>query len=465
MGTNVIARFLAANRKKHLTIHCLGDAMVDEYFDVEVNRISPEFPMPIMSSVSSDPIRRPGGVANVAYQLRHFNVYSCLLSFYDEYASRVYCDCMLNHLPGTCFGRATLPIKRRYIDSGIQVVRHDIELPLCGLTADQIDEYHQGFDKELHRPQADLVSPLEKVDVAVLSDYDKGFFSGAKNYLDIYKGVKTIVDPKRGPLEKWKGCTIFKPNCKEAQALSGLSNWREQCLLFQEKLGCEAVVITHGGEKVVGIWRNEFFSYRPPKHVHVESVVGAGDCFCAIFAMAIGHEFTIPEAAEIAWNAGAIYVQNRMNRPITPAELSSDGIVEPEDLTHRDFKLVFTNGCFDLLHEGHLQLLEFAKSKGDRLVVAINSDDSVRRLKGPTRPIKPLEQRMMVMASLKPVDFVVYFDEDTPLEVIQKIKPDVLVKGQDWKAENIVGADIVPELFRAPIVEGLSTTSMLQRKK
>jgi D-beta-D-heptose 7-phosphate kinase/D-beta-D-heptose 1-phosphate adenosyltransferase len=221
------------------------------------------------------------------------------------------------------------------------------------------------------------------------------------------------------------------------------------------------VVITHGGEKVVGVWRDEFFDYRPNRPVHVESVIGAGDCFAAVFAMAVGYGFTIAESAEIAWNAGAVYVQRKMNRPIIPAEVSWDGIVDPEHLASRDFKLVFTNGCFDVLHEGHLHLLRFAREKGDKLVVALNTDDSVKRLKGEERPIKPLDQRLAVVAALDCVDFVVAFPEDTPLEVIQKIQPDVLVKGADYRPENIVGVDIVPELFRAPILDGLSTSNFL----
>ena len=128
----------------------------------------------------------------------------------------------------------------------------------------------------------------------------------------------------------------------------------------------------------------------------------------------------------------------------------------------RDFHLAFTNGCFDILHEGHLNTLRFAKSKGDKLVVALNSDASIKRLKGEGRPIKPLDQRMAVMAALDMVDFVVSFDEDTPQQVIEKIRPDALIKGADWETGAIVGSDIVPEVYRAPILEGLSTTRFVQ---
>lgn len=449
----LLKRFLQKNREKRLNIHCVGDAMIDEYYDVKVNRISPEFPMPIMWSSHDKPLRRPGGVANAAYQFKHFNTDVVLFSFCDSLGAEVFKDHEL-YWKTPYNVAASLPVKRRFLDNGIQVVRHDIESPLCGL-----DEHSIDFGVEVLAKQIEA-SP--QPDIAILSDYNKGIFSSEEtNLLHCYHGVKTIVDPKRGPLSRWKGCTIFKPNAKEAIEFTGRTQWREQAKHLENALECEAVVITFGGDRVAGVWKGDFFDFRPTKSVLVESVVGAGDCFGAFFAMAIGHGFTIPEAAEIAWNAGAIYVQNRRNRPIVPAELSPDGIVQPEDLVNRDFKLVFTNGCFDLIHEGHLATLSFAKEKGEKLVVALNSDESVQRLKGPNRPVKPLEQRMAVMASLKMVDYVVSFDEDTPLELIKRIKPDVLVKGGDYKTSEIVGVDIVPEVFRAPFIKGHSVTRLL----
>lgn len=451
----LLKEFLKRNRTKSLNIHCVGDAMVDEYIDVKVNRISPEFPMPIMWSSQDKCIKRPGGAANVVYQFSHFNVEPLLICWHDKDAGAVFDSHRINWTSptGTC---CTLPVKRRFLDNGVQVVRHDIEQPLCGLDEHSIDYATKGVGHIVEWRK-------DKPDVAILSDYDKGFFSSDEfRVLDFYRDVTTIVDPKRGSLKRWKGCTIFKPNAKEAAELTGRTQWKEQAKQLQNELECHAIVITFGGERVAGVWQGEFFNYRPERKVEVESVVGAGDCFAAFFAMAIGHGFTVPEAAEIAWHAGANYVRHRRNRPIVPAELTSDSIVHPEDLVKRDFRLVFTNGCFDLLHQGHLETLRFAKSKGDKLVVAINSDASVKRLKGENKPIMPLEQRMAVMGSLKMVDFVVSFDEDTPLELIKKIKPDVLVKGSDYKETEIVGACLVPEVYRAPIIKGLSSSGFLR---
>ena len=451
----LINEFLKRNRENQLSIHCAGDAMIDEYYDVKVNRISPEFPMPIMSSTNPFPVRRPGGAANVVNQFKYFNVESLLVCWVDPTLHKILEENNINwnQRSQPC---CALPVKRRFLDNGVQVVRHDIELPLCGLDEHIIDFTTLNFATNIEiRP---------KPDVAILSDYNKGFFSSEEysilhSYSD--RGITTIVDPKKGPLSKWKGCTIFKLNAKEACELTGRTQWKEQAKQLQSELECQAVVITFGADKVCGVSGSDFFNFVPERKVIVESVIGAGDCFAAFFAMAIGHGFTVPSAAEIAWNAGSNYVMHNRNEPITPAELSLDHLVDPADLVNRNFKLVLANGCFDILHEGHLKTLEFAKSKGDKLVVALNSDASVKRLKGETRPIVPLQQRMAVMASLKMVDFVVSFDEDTPLELIKLIKPDVLVKSSEYKEGQIVGEDIVPEVYRAPHIKGLSTSMLL----
>jgi D-beta-D-heptose 7-phosphate kinase/D-beta-D-heptose 1-phosphate adenosyltransferase len=336
----------------------------------------------------------------------------------------------------------------------VQVVRHDIETPLCGLDSNTVDIATMQIIDLINKPNAD---------VAIFSDYNKGFFSSKHQIIDLYKDVITIVDPKTGPLSKWKGCTVFKPNSNEAKTLTGLTQWKEQAKYLQNELECEAVVITFGGDQVSGIWNGEFFNFIPHRSVAVESVVGAGDCYAAFFAMAMGHGFSVPESAEIAWSAGAIYVQNIRNRPITPAELSIDGIVDPLDLTNRDFKLVMTNGCFDVgLTQGHVKCLEYAKQQGDKLVVAINSDSSIKRLKGGNRPIMDLAERAFILSSLKCVDFVVSFEEDTPLEVIQQIHPDIIIKGGDYTIEQVVGNGLA-KIIIAPFYESSSTTEKLMK--
>lgn len=454
---DLVKEFLKRSHLKRLNIHCVGDAMIDEYYNVDVNRISPEHPIPIMLCQNKYE-SRPGGAANVAYQLKHLNVNAKLICFNDIKAIKVFekngVSCIPHPINYSFWGGCDLPIKRRYLDNGVQVApRHDIEYERCGLSEHFIEKHSERIYFQVER---------HPIDVVILSDYDKGFFH-SKNHriLDHYIDKITIVDPKYGPLSKWKGCTIFKPNSKEAKLLSGKEEWQDQATFLQNELECEAVVITLGGSGVGGIWKGEHFSYIPQHSVNAESVIGAGDCFAAFFATAIGLGFTPPEASEIAYNAGSIYVQRRMNRPVVPAELLPSKIVEPEDLTRRDFKLVFTNGCFDILHKGHLETLKFAKSKGEKLVVALNTDQSIKRFKDQDRPIVPLEHRLAVMAALECVDFVVSFNEDTPIDIIKIIKPDVLVKGGDYQIKDIAGSDIVREVHVAPLVPNISTSLIL----
>lgn len=457
---NLIESFLERT-KNRLRIQCIGDAMVDEYYDVSVNRISPEFPMPIMRAYSDKPQRRPGGVANVAHQFRHFNVDVQLLCFTDNLLNKVLAEYDLSVVGETALNvqdwGAFIPVKRRFLDGDIQVTRLDVEQGDYGLR----NNIHE-FCRVANGAQKHSKLP----DVAIFSDYDKGYFrSPDEFYLEHCRanGVMTIVDPKYAPLWKWKGCTVFKPNAKEAEELSGRSEWINQTAYFKKELECEAVVITQSGNGVVGQWGNDYFEYRPDNKVDVKSSVGAGDCFVAFLAMAIGYGFEGREAVEIAYEAGAQYVQGNLNRPITAAELSNTKIVRPQDLASRDFTLAFTNGCFDLLHSGHLHTLQFASQKADKLVVALNSDDSVKRLKGPERPVKELSERMSIMAALEMVDFVTYFDEDTPLECIKACKPHALIKGGEYGDGEIVGEDIVPETFRVPMVEGKSTTKLVEK--
>jgi len=453
---DLIKDFLDRCRQDVKKIACVGDSIVDEYYEVSVNRISPEFPMPIMHSSKEEPVVRPGGVANVAYQYNNFDIKPFLVTLLDVKSSELFWAYNLDLNFSEVSQSVQCPVKKRFLDTGIQVKRWDVESKNFSLSNEDLEELQ---NKTLGKANFDC-------DVVVFSDYDKGFFNGTKQeWIERFPDAIKIVDPKNGPVEDWFGCNIFKPNAKEAFLLSGYKDWKKQCLFFSNVLECDSVVITQAGDGVVGYIREdlEYFQASCGKQVKVESVVGAGDCFAAFFSAAIAHGFSVIEASEIGFNAGSIYVKNNMNRPIVPAEFNEDGIVKPEDLVNRDFKLTFTNGVFDILHSGHIKTLKFAAEKSEKLVVAINSDESVRRLKGEGRPIKPLSERMAVVSALEMVDFVVSFDEDTPLEVIKRCVPNVLVKGADYELDEIVGADIVKEVYQAPLAEGISTTELINK--
>ncbi len=443
----LINEYLEKQRNKRVNIHCVGDAMIDEYYDVKVTRISPEFPMAVMKSEDDLPLCKPGGVSNVASQFKHLNVDVHLTCFSNTSLKRILYENQIKH---TSLNVPSVPIKRRFIDNGIQVKRWDIE--------------RENYGTDIENARFELKQKLKRTNphVAILSDYNKGFFSPIHDWINnFYSSSITIVDPKKAPLCQWNHCTIFKPNSIEAKELSGYSDWKSQCDFFIDSLRCHAVIITQGGIGVSGKDRDgNRFSYFNSKKTYPRSVIGAGDCFITFLAHALALEFTPEEAAIIGFHAGAVYVQDIFNRPIVPAELSTTKIVHPEDLKNRNFKLVFVNGCFDLLHRGHLELLNFAKTKGDKLVVALNTDASIKRLKGESRPIKTLEDRQSVMAALEMVDFVTSFDEDTPIETIKICNPDVLVKGYDHKLDGI-GSDLVKEVYLAPEINGISTTKLL----
>ena len=459
-----ISDLLQKNRSKRASILVVGDCMLDEYYNVKVTRISPESPnVAVMLSDSEEPVAvRPGGAANVCYQLRHFNCQCDLLGFADEEALGYFSQAGLN--AGYCIvlPSSRIPRKKRFFDGDSQVGdRWDIECSNYRLHPDILEVKR----KELQRVFVEITDEGSEYDAVVLSDYAKGVFGNSFVHGSL-GGVPIIVDPKKGPLEKWRGCTVLKPNYEEACFLTGKIDPKEQTSYIKKVVGCDSVVITHNGKGAYVLDNNEFCHYSPITKRNANSVIGAGDAFGAVLALCLAHGMNVTDAAEVAFEAGAVYVQQKHNQPITPWELQKQSkFVTPEELRNRDFRLVFTNGCFDIMHSGHLDTLKFARSKGDKLVVAVNSDASVSRLKGTNRPVVSLEERKKMLAALECVDFVIGFDEDTPLRLIHKIRPDVLVKGGDYKPDDIVGGEFVPEVVIAPFVEDHSTTSIIDKIK
>lgn len=459
----LLAEFLKSNEEQPVRVAVAGDAMVDEYYYANVKRLSPEFPIPVVQTPNTQPdYALPGGAANVVYQMRYFNAIGSLVSLIDSYSLAVFEKAGLNmrSCVEMVYTYGHVPRKRRFYSKDFPMFRWDIEQPKYGIDDDHLNKYLDEL----------FAQPTEYFDMIILSDYDKGLFRARNQHRRFLEcGIPTIVDPKGSDIEKWKGCTIFKPNSVEAEALSGQKRWELQCNYFRERLGCHAVVITQEGDGVVGMVDAEYFEYRPQRKVaRAESVIGAGDCFIAFMAMAVGKGFTVQQAAEIAFEAGSLYVRRKHNEPITPRQLrlkddpTAAKIAPLEEIKGCPGKLVFTNGCFDLLHPGHIHTLKFAKSKGDRLVVAVNSDESVRRLK-PGRPYMPLKDRMNALASLEFVDYVISFEDNTPLRLIEQLDPDVLVKGAEYSVCDIVGHEIVKEVYTAPMLEGFSTTALAQK--
>ncbi len=478
---DAIKRFLDYNKGTRVKISVVGDMVIDEYHQVTADTISPEFPIPILLSSDGKPhITRPGGASNVCCQLRHFNADVQFFGFIDAYGEDVLGAAGINTQYSVQLPREHhIPLKKRYYDGQFPLVRLDVETPNYGIK-----------DKKIHQQlQAMLLSKYDnesQADVTIFSNYNKGVFTDYEhNWADVgtvhqsswVKGT-TIVDPNsERPVECWAGCTILKPNDKEAKVITGTDNWKAQCDQLHKRTNCKTVVITQGGHGVVGSVEGKYFEYRPRHDTVPESVIGAGDCFIAFLTMAVAREMSIPDAAEVAFEAAAIYVNRKYNEPIAPWSLhrATDPIAakiydSADDLAeHLQFvpgSRVLSNGCFDILHNGHVDSLKFAKKTADILIVAVNSDDSIRRLKGKGRPLTELQDRINLLASLEMVDFVIAFDEDTPIEVIRKLRPKILVKGEEYRHKKVAGSDEVEKVFYAPMrkvrEEIISTSKLLE---
>ena len=451
---NLLSKFLARmqDQDEQHRVTVIGDAMIDEYFSAKTTKISPEFPVPVINHPDGKPyLQLPGGAGNVVRQFENFPFKVDLIAFLDEEAKAIY----EKHNVGVDLSLEIdhkIPRKQRYYQDDFALARIDIEQKNYG--------YNEGINQI--RNQLIYNSKYIKSKIVIFSDYDKGVL----NEMWYLPDKITIVDPKKGPLSKWIGCKIIKPNAIEAKELTGRSDWRSQCDVISDVTNCDSVVITQGPEGVVGWSKYEgYFHYIPAKAIRAISVIGAGDCFISYFSMAYILGFAHSEAAQIAFEISSQYVQSKYNKPLTLEDIQKHADPFAAKFhcppKKRDYRLIFTNGVFDAgLTAAHVAYLNEAKRYGHKLVVALNSDESVKRLKGPNRPVLTLQDRMNIVASLECVDYVVSFEEDTPLELVKKIMPDLIVKGGDYKAENVAGYGIV-EVLITKTFPGMSTTDKL----
>lgn len=452
---DLLLAFLEKDSQKTIDINVVGDVMFDEYHEVEVERISPEFPIPVYKSNSLDPCSGiiPGGAANVAYQFKHFNVKSELVALLNKLGEVCFNAKGISTSNCKVYNNILIPTKKRFYSQGVPLVRHDIEKENYGI--DEIKKYL--FDLQV--PDADFT---------IFSDYSKGLFSNPWFRKFITK-TKSIVDPKNSFIDMWEGCSYFKPNASEAEKLSEKKNIHDQLEFFIDSLKCDGVVITRSGLGVIGKDdRNNIFEIVPESKLpNPESVIGAGDCFISFLTMGLARGFSLDKSAQIAFAAGCCYVRKRHNSPLSPAELLSycgvKIISNPEILKRRNFKLVATNGCFDAgCTLAHVDCLKFAKNHGEKLLVAINSDASVAKLKGKGRPVLPAIERAKIIAALECVDFVAIFDEDTPYEIYKKVMPDLIIKGGDYRKDEVVGNDLA-DVIIFPYVNCVSTTEKVKK--
>lgn len=465
---------------------CMGDVMLDHFAYGRVERISPEAPVPIFRAIRKTTVL--GGAGNV---VRNFSSLQAQCIFMgvvgdDTYGGEVIT--LFENLPHTraeCVtekGRRTT-VKTRFVSEGQQLMRCDEE-----------DTFEISFEARTCILDA-LKAHVNSVDLVILSDYSKGFFSPAF-VQEIIKIVTQhqkpiLVDPKVKDYRCYRGASFVTPNAKELSSATNMpvdsdEEVEKATQFLLDHCGIETVLATRGAQGMTLHERGKAAVHLPTHALDVYDVSGAGDTVVACLGACVGAGASAHQAAHIANVAAGLVVAKVGTATISLDELSQalHTNLEEERLKkhastwqeahdrivqwHREgLKIGFTNGCFDILHPGHIKILRESRQACDRLVVAVNSDASVKRLKGESRPFHSESSRMHVLEAMSDVDLVVLFDQDTPLELIQYLRPDLLVKGADYTVETVVGAKEVlswgGDVLLVTLQEGHSTTSTLQK--
>lgn len=459
----------------------IGDVMLDTYFNGEIKRISPEAPVPVFRKNNERSVL--GGAANVAANLvaAGQNVFMMAMVGNDANANKIkelFQGQGINTDYIISTERPTTEKIRFLASNNQQVLRLDVE---------ETDELSKRDCKVLLN---ELKHQIHKFDLILLSDYLKGLltYEFTQGVLQIAKenDVPAIVDVKDKYIQKYRDAFLLKPNLKELRELTGIMASTDEEIvdasqILRAECNCRYVLTTCGARGMVLVGDDAPFFIESVGQ-EVFDVTGAGDTTIAYLAACIVNNISMREAVVLANYAAGIQVSKVGTSTVYWNEIREYLSSETDKLNYKilngkaieDFrksninkKIVFTNGCFDIMHVGHMRYLQEAAKLGDVLVVGLNSDASVKRLKGPERPINSEMDRAEMMCALGFVDYVIIFEEDTPLELIKKIQPDVLVKGGDYSNEYVVGTDEVKarggELVLIPFVEGKSTTNIIKR--
>lgn len=465
------------NKKPNILV--IGDLMIDHYLWGSCDRISPEAPVQVVNVKKESSVL--GGAGNVINNL-------VTLGSVVDVISVIGNDSVANELK-SLLEKIDVPTsnlvvennrktskKSRLIASQQQVLRYDME---------SIDDINENSHKQIIQT---LEKNIDKYSSIILSDYGKGVLTTnlTKDIIKIANknSIKVLVDPKGKDYSKYKGSYTLTPNKKEAMEATNIDIKDESSLieaLKSLKTQCELEVsLITLSEQGIAIFDDEL-TIKPTVAREVYDVTGAGDTVIASIAFALGNNLDIKDAIYFANLAAGVVVGK-----IGSATTTLDEIYEYEYSLHKSNstshiktfdeiktlasklhsqgkKIVFTNGCFDILHVGHVKYLEVAKSYGDVLILGLNADSSVRKLKGNSRPINTQDDRAYILASLESVDYVVIFEEETPYELIKLVNPDVLVKGGDYEGKEVVGQDIAKELKLVQFVDGKSTTNTIKR--
>jgi D-beta-D-heptose 7-phosphate kinase/D-beta-D-heptose 1-phosphate adenosyltransferase len=491
MSTNLIDLVQRLGQPRVLVV---GDLMLDRYVWGDAERISQEAPVILFRAERRE--ERLGGASSVATMLRALGARVAITGVVgaDLDGMRIrqaLTDLGIDHEGVLCDGGRPSTVKERYIGRAQhrhpqQMMRVDYEVRAA---------LPEAIEAELSRV---LASQLRRGDIALISDYDKGvctpallasLIAGARAL-----GLRVLADPIRGPdYRKYHGCSAITPNRLEAglatgRALASTAQALEAGEQLQRQLDLEATVVTLDKDGMALAHRDGRRQVFPTRPRQVYDITGAGDMVLSVLALALAAGADYDAAIALANVAGGLEVEKIGAATVSRDEILRDllhggrggaGVgadkVVPLDVLRRELddrrrrgqRVAFTNGCFDVLHAGHVQYLQEARAQGDVLVVGLNSDASVRGLKGSGRPINPAEARAQVLAGLQAVDYVTVFEEATPLRLIQAVRPDVLVKGADYRAGEVVGAEFVESyggrVHLARLRPGFSTTGVLEK--
>ena len=444
--------------KKKITV--IGDVMIDWYLHGESSRISPEAPVPVVNFKESK--FQLGGAANVANNLKHLEIEPFLIGAIgkDHFGSLLKEHLKVEKIKFNLLSEKSFQTicKQRLMSSNQQLARIDYEQYFH---ASKLSNILNTFTKN-----------IAKTDLIIVSDYGKGTVSNARKLIQSARKLKKkiLIDPKGKDFTKYKGANLITPNKSEFENIMGkvgskkdLENKAKKML---EHLDLESLIVTLGSEgmyvltksnkKIIGNFINAY-----PQEVF--DVSGAGDTTISALGAALSENNDIFSAAEFANLAASISVSKLGTSTVSKDEVTN---LEASKSNEKQV-IVFTNGCFDIIHSGHLDLLKEAKSYGDKLIVGLNSDKSVSKLKGPERPIIGQSERKKILSALKFVDEVIIFNEENPLKLIKKLKPSILVKGADYTKEQVVGGAFVEsyggEIKLVKLTKGKSSSKIINK--
>lgn len=462
---------------EHAHVLVIGDVMLDRYWHGRTDRISPEAPVPIVNV--RDIEERPGGAANVALNLAALGAKTTLFGLCGRDTEADIVENKLKAAGVQCHlqrskNHPTI-IKLRVLSLHQQLIRLDFESAYSENEAEQLLNA--------------CLANIDQTSAIILSDYGKGSLVNRQSIIQAARklGIPVLVDPKGKKFSMYQDATLLTPNRKEFETIVGHcqneNEFQKKGLAILHEHNLDALLVTLGSEGMTLLRAGHPNFHLPAKAREIYDVTGAGDTVIAVLAAALAAKADLPTATILANIAASIAVSKlgaasvslpELRRALFIEQASATGVMEEEQLViavadakaHNE-RIVMTNGCFDILHAGHVAYLEEAKKLGDRLIVAINNDASVAKLKGKGRPINTLARRMVVLASLSAVDWVVPFSENTPQRLITRLLPDVLVKGSDYKGKKIAGSECVlangGEVKLLKFKEGCSTTDVVKR--